>query len=460
MKTVHKKHKYLQIAEKIEELINDETLKIGEKLPSIRTVSTEQGISMGTAFQAYYNLEAKGLIETRPKSGYYVRLNNVRFPSLPKAHPLEPIVNEGSVQEMIDAVFKHLGTKDLINFSIGSPSMTLLPVAKLTKSIVHAFRSSPHNCIAYEDIQGNPELRKQIAKLSFNWGGRTKPDDVVVTSGCMKALVMCLKAVTNIGDVVAIESPTFFGIFQLIQSLGLKTIEITTDPFEGIDLKYLEKTIKKFKVKACVFVTNFNNPLGSCMPDNKKKELVEVLAKYQLPLIEDDIYGELYYGKQRPKTCKSYDTEGLVLYCSSFSKSLAPGYRVGWCIPGKFTDKVKQLKQIHTVASTTITQVAIAHFLQIGRFEYHLRSLRKSLHTQCFRYTQAILAYFPKDIKVSRPKGGFVLWIELHVNVNSFDLCQRAIRQGISIAPGRIFSADEKYRNYLRIAIAGLMIRT
>ncbi len=319
--------KYLSIADSLEKMINDEILRLGEKLPSIRTISSEYGISMGTAFQAYYHLEAKGLIEARPKSGYYVRFNNKRLPAMPMAHHPDEIVNEVSVQEMINAVFKNLTAKHVINFSIGAPSIDLLPAAKLNKSIVHAMRSSEHSCIAYEDVQGNPELRKQIAKLSFNWAGGTKPDEIVVTTGCIEALVICLKAVTEAGDTVAIESPTFFGIFQVIKSLGLKTIEIPTDPVEGVDLNYLKKAITKFKIKACVFVTNFNNPLGSCMPDDKKKELVQLITKYRMPLIEDDIYGELYFGKQRPKTCKTFDKEGWVLYCSSFSKSLAPGYR-------------------------------------------------------------------------------------------------------------------------------------
>jgi DNA-binding transcriptional MocR family regulator len=260
-----------------------------------------------------------------------------------------------------------------------------------------------------------------------------------------------LKAVTQRGDTVAIESPTYFGIFQVMESLGLKAIEIPASSATGIDLDYLAKAIKKFDIKACVFVPNFNNPLGSCLPDDKKKELVQLITKNKVPLIEDDIYGELYFGRHRPKTCKSFDSEGWVLHCGSLSKSLAPGYRIGWCIPGRFLQRVKELKLMHTISGTTLTQVAVAHFLSIGRYEYHLKNLRRILHTQCLRYTQAIIQFFPGQVRLSRPAGGFVLWVEMNKEVDASRLYHEAMKYGISIAPGQIFSACGDYRNCIRI---------
>jgi DNA-binding transcriptional MocR family regulator len=444
-------HKYLQVAEGIEKMIHDDILRIGDKLPSVRVLSDEYGISMGTAFQAYYHLEGKGLIEARPKSGYYVRFNHKRFPDVPKT--IKPVISAHnvSVKEMIAAVYKNLTAKDIINFSLAAPSIELLPAAKLNKSVVHALRSSKTHCLNYENIQGNEELRKQIAKLCFNWGGRVDAEDIVVTAGCMEAIVLCLKAVTKAGDTVAIECPTYFGIFQIMESLGLKVIEIPTDATTGIKLDELEKAIKKFNIKACVFVPSFNNPLGSCMPDENKKKLVEIITKNEIPLIEDDIYGELYFGKHRPKTCKSYDKEGWVLHCASISKSLAPGYRIGWCLPGKFTEEVKRLKLIHNISTNTLAQIAIAHFLSIGRYEYHLKNLRKALHTQCLRYVQGIRDFFPEDVRVSRPAGGFVLWIELPKEINSYKLYQEAMKYNISISPGPIFSSQGNYGNCMRI---------
>jgi|SRR5687767_7821487 len=447
-------HLYLQVAEGVEKMIDQDVLKIGDKLPSVRVLSEEYGISMGTAFQAYYHLEGKGLIESRPKSGYYVRFNHRRFPELPQCNQPETISHEVSVKEMINAIYADITSDNVINLALAVPDISLLPIPKINKAVMQALRHSKDHCLGYEHTQGNVELRKQIAKLSFNWGGKVKPDEVVVTSGCLEAITVCLRAVTKHGDTVAVESPTYFGIYQAIESLGLKVVEIATDPATGIDVNHLEKTIKKFPVKACVFVPNYNNPLGSCMPDENKKKLVDLISQHNIPLIEDDIYGELYFGKTRPKTCKSFDKKGLVMHCSSLSKSLAPGYRVGWAIPGKFIEEVKQLKRIHNISCPTLTQVAMANFLKNGRYEYHLKNLRKALHTQSLKYIQAIIEYFPADTKVSRPHGGFIMWLELNKKIDAFKLRAECMKHRISFVPGKIFSSGTKYSNFIRLSFA------
>ncbi len=445
-------HLYMQVAEGLEKMIMEEILRIGDKLPSVRVLSEEYGISMGTAFQAYYQLEAKGLIESRPKSGYYVRFNNKRFPELPGTTKPDVLSHDVSVKEMIKTIYTDIVATDVLNFALAVPDPSLLPAAKLNKSVVYALRNTPDHCVNYEDVQGNAELRQQITKLAFNWGGKVSQEEVIITSGCLEAVIMCLKAVTDYGDTVAVECPTYFGINQAIESLGLKVVEIASDPVTGIDLGYLQKLIRKSIIKACVFVPTFNNPFGSCMPDENKKKLVELVTSNNIPLIEDDIYGELYFGKNRPKTCKYYDTKGLVMYCSSISKPLAPGYRIGWAIPGKFTEQVKQMKRIQNISCPTLTQAAIAHFLKHGRYEYHLKNLRKALHTQSLRYVQAIIKYFPPDTKVSRPQGGFILWLELNKKISAFKLRSIAMEHKISIVPGKIFSSGTNYTNCIRLS--------
>ena len=444
----------MQVATGLEKMIADDVLKIGDKLPSVRLLSEEYGISMGTAFQAYYHLEGKGLIESRPKSGYYVRFNQRRFPDLPKIIQPDVLSHDVSVKEMISSIYSDIASHNdkVINFAMAVPDVSLLPAAKINKSVMHALRNSKDHCISYEHTQGNIELRKQIAKLAFNWGGKIKPDEVIVTNGCLEAITMCLKAVTQPGDTVAVESPNYFGIFQAIESMGLKVVEVSSCFITGLDLDCLQQVIEKFQIKACVVIPNFNNPLGGCMPDENKKQLVEIITKHNIPLIEDDIYGELYFGKNRPRTCKYYDTKGMVMHCSSLTKSLAPGYRIGWTIPGKFLDQVKQIKRINNISSPTLTQAAIAHFLQNGRYEYHLKNLRKALYTQCLRYMQAIVQYFPEDTKVSRPHGGFVLWIQLNKKINGFKLRTEAMKHHISVTPGKIFSASCNYSNCIRIS--------
>ena len=317
---------------------------------------------------------------------------------------------------------------------------------------MYVLHHSKDHCLGYEHMQGNVDLRKQIARQSFNWGGAVSEEDIVVTAGCMEALALSLKAITQPGDAVAIDSPTYHAIFQVMESLGLKVVEIPNDTQTGIDMVRLEHAIHKLNVKACLFVCNFTNPVGSCMPDEKKQQLVTLLAKHEIPLIEDDIYGELYFGKNRPRTCKSFDKKGLVIQCGSFSKSLAPGYRIGWAIPGKFKDKIIRLKRMNNVSTNTLTQAAIAHFLANGRYELHLRHLRKALHTQCLRYMQAVTQYFPEDTRISRPQGGFALWIELNKKVDSYKLHKRALKHNIGIAPGQLFSSQGHFANYFRLS--------
>jgi DNA-binding transcriptional MocR family regulator len=453
MKTlIRQEHKYVDVSDRIEKLIENGVLKVGDKLLSVRALSKEQGISLSTAFQSYYHLESKGLIEARPQSGYYVKFSREHILDLPKASEPPDDAVPVSVDEMISSVYHDLNSEKLIHFSLGVPSIELLPAAKLKKSVTQAIRESKTSCMQYEHIQGNVALRRQIARQAFNWGGTPTEDEIVVTAGCVEALSLCIKATTKPGDAVAIESPTYFAIFQVMESHGLKVVEIPTDPVTGIDLQYLEQAIPKFDIKACLFVNNFNNPLGSCMPDENKKELVEMLAKKEIPLIEDDIYGEMYFGRNRPKTCKTYDKKGLVLHCSSFSKSLAPGYRIGWVIPGRFKEQIIRLKRMHTVATNTLSQAAIAHFLSNGRYELHLRHLRKALHTQSLRYIQAISEYFPDDTKMTRPQGGFALWIELNKKINTYKLHKRALKQNIGIAPGQIFSSQARFENCLRLS--------
>jgi DNA-binding transcriptional MocR family regulator len=445
-------HKYLQIATTLEALIATEALRIGDKLPSVRTLADEYNISMGTAFQAYYHLEGKGLIESRPKSGYYVRFNHKRLPSLPATSRPDAREHLVSVKDMIDAIYSDIAAPIKYNFAIAVPDAALLPTAKLAKSMVHALRNTADHGIGYENTQGSPELRKQIAKLALNWGGKVSPDDVIVTAGCLEAITTCLKAVTQHGDTVAVECPAYFGVYQAIESLGLKVVEIASDPVTGLQLDCLERSIKKFPIKAVVCVPNFSNPQGSCMPDESKKALVALITKHNIPLIEDDIYGELHFGKNRPKTCKYFDKSGLVMHCSSLSKSLAPGYRIGWILPGRFGAEVKKLKRIQNISSPTLTQAAMAHYLQHGRYDFHLKSLRQALHTQCLRYSQSLIEHFPADTRISRPHGGFVLWVELAPKVDVARLRTDAVRQHIAIVPGKIFSASCNFSHCLRIS--------
>ena len=442
---------YNQLARKLRRNIQDGVLKTGEKLPSVRVLSKEQGVSLSTAFKAYTQLEIQGFVEARPKSGYYVSKRKTR-PLFSAETIEERIPGEASVDDIVAMVYGNMNAEGLIRLSIAVPSAELLPLKKLSKTLIESVRESADACTGYESTQGNARLRKQVARYAFNWGGNVTENDVVTTQGCMEALVFCLKAVAEPGDTIAIDTPAYFGIINVMKSLGLKVLEIPTHPEEGVSIEYLQNAIEKVQIKACLFVTNFSNPLGCSLPDEKKRQLVELLAARDIPLIEDDIYGELYFGSARPRTCKSFDRKGLVLLCSSISKSLAPGYRVGWCIPGKFKNKVISIKLMHTVSSATPNQAAVGRFFETGRYDLHMRNLRKALHTQSLIYTRAISEYFPESTKVSQPRGGYVLWLELDPQIDAFELFKLGLKYNISISPGHIFSTDARFTNCIRIS--------
>jgi len=446
-----KKLLYEQIASDISLQIEKQTLRMGDKLPSLRMICERYGVSQSTALQAYYLLESKSLIESRPRSGYFICGSPGRSLPLPEVSAPESS-HVSSMDEVIARVYQDMGRGKAVPFALGVPALELLPVAKLNKGLLRASRTLAGSGLEYEQVQGNEGLRRQIARFYTHGGKALTADDLVISSGCMDALSLSLMAVTQRGDTLAVESPVYFGILQLARSLGLKVVELPTHPQTGVELPALKKALATGQVKAVLLVSNFNNPLGSCMPDAHKQEAVRLIQHYGVPLIEDDLYGEVYFRAERPRSCRSFDDSGLVLWCSSVSKTLAPGYRVGWVAPGRFSEQVQRLKLCHSICGTTITQEVIAGFLQTGRYAHHLRRLRTILHANSLRYASAIAEYFPEGTRVSRPEGGFMLWVELDKRVDSLKLYEQAIRQQISIAPGSMFSLQGGYRNCLRLS--------
>ncbi|ELR73509.1 GntR family transcriptional regulator YdcR [Fulvivirga imtechensis AK7] len=442
---------YHQLSTRFVEMISAGTLQPGDKLPSVRVLSKEQGVSQSTAFQCYIDLENKGLVESRPRSGYYVKFNPAQISGCTDTFVENPQpVHE--IDDMITTVLQHSVIPNMTHFSINAPSEAMLPLAKMKRSVHHVLNNYPQQALSYERPEGNEGLRKQIARLVFDAGAQITPSEVIITNGCLEAINLALQATTNRGDRVAIESPTYYGIHQALINKGLEPVEIETHTHSGIDLQVLERHLVDDKIRVCVFVTNFGNPLGACVPEEKKKQLVQLIQRYNVKLIEVDIYGSLHFDDFRPKTCKAYDTADHVILCSSVSKSLAPGYRVGWIIAGKEYRKVLHLKLNQSVASPTLTQAAVAHFMENGRYDLHIRALRKALYMQSLRYLKAIHDYFPDDVRVTQPKGGYVFWVSLKPGANTWDIYHEALKWGISFAPGQIFSKKYDFSNYMRIS--------
>ncbi|CAD0009341.1 aminotransferase-like domain-containing protein [Flavobacterium salmonis] len=443
---------YLQFADVIEKQIKSGLLSVGDKLPSIREVCAETGYSMSTVSKAYYEIESRSLIESRPQSGYYV--SNISARIVPEPTASSPILTTQNIEreDLIDLVYGNMTDKNVTMLSLGFPSNELLPIAKLNKGMVQAMRQLPNSGTSYEEIQGNVNLRKEIARWSFAWGGSLTEDDIITTPGCVSAMSHCLMTVTKPGDTIITESPVYFGVLQLAKSLGLYVMELPTNITTGIELDALKKAISTKKIKACVLMSNFSNPSGSMMPNEHKEETVSLMELHNIPLIEDDIHGDLYFGSARPTNCKTYDKSGIVMCCSSVSKTLAPGYRVGWVIPGKFKKEILRTKLYHTISSPTITHEVVGDFLKNGRYENHLRKIRQILNHNCSNYINTILESFPKGTKVSQPQGGFFLWIELDKKIDTAEFYHLAMKHNISIAPGRIFSFQDQFSNCMRLS--------
>ena len=443
---------YDKVAHLVSKMIESGTLKPGDRVPSLRKMSKKLDVSVATVMQAYTSLEHRGMVEARPQSGFYVRSNQGNESSIPK--PTKPKSQPCKVKfgNLVESIMSAAREPHIVPLGMANPSAELLPVKGLTRAMNYAANNDAANGINYCFPPGDHELRRQIAFRSFDLGCNTGPDDIVITNGATEALVTALKATAKSGDIIAVESPTYFCILQLIENLGMLALEISTDPEKGMCIDALEKALKQVNIRAVVSVANFSNPLGSLMPVENKEKLVQLLTRHDIPLIEDDIFGDLYFDEQRPRIAKCFDSKGLVITCSSFSKTLAPGYRVGWVNPGRYRDVIIHSKRLLSSANATLPQLAIAEFLRTGHYDRHLKRLRCAYQEQVEKSRYHITRCFPEKTRITRPSGGFVLWIELPKNVDSETLYAESLAKGVSVTPGILFSPTTKFSNFIRIS--------
>lgn len=445
--------RYQQLADDLADSIASGLLGSGERLPSVRTTCRELGVSPSTVFQAYDLLEMRGLIDARPRSGYYVRATRRPWYAAPQAAAARANATPVAVSELMFQLLHGSQDPDLVPLGSAFPASHLFPFAELARCGARAMRRQLPQQITSALTDGDPSLRHALRRRYALHGIPLAEHELVVTNGATEALNLCLQAVTQPGDVVAIESPTFYTALQVLERLGLQAVEVRTDPVEGVDLDALEALLQARRLSACWFMPSFQNPLGALMPVARKQALVQLLARHRVPLIEDDVYGELYAGSRRPPPAKAFDTEGWVLHCSSFSKCLAPGYRVGWAAAGRFTAKVRHLKMMSSLATSLPPQLALAEYLKQGGFERHLRQLREALATQQMRALRLIELCFPTGTRVTRPAGGYFLWLELPQSVDTMELHRLAMAESISTAPGMLFSADGRFRHHVRLNV-------
>jgi DNA-binding transcriptional MocR family regulator len=443
---------YSRLADEIASQIASGVLRAGERLPSVRRMVAARKVSPATVMQAYRLLEDRGLIATRPRSGYFVAPRSAATFDEPA-----PLAYSGAPVEVetTDLMFDYLASvkdRSLVPLGTAFISPTLFPLSKLAQSLCSAAkRMDPWRTV--DDLPpGNQELRRNIARRYLECGAPVGVDDIVITSGASEAMLICMSTVTRPGDMVAIESPAFYGVMQGVQAMGLRAVEIPVRGRDGLDLDALAAALERHPIKACWFMPTFQCPVGSLMPVEKKQALAELLAKREIPLVEDDSYAELYFGRDRPPPVKAFDTAGLVMHCGTFSKSLAPGYRVGWTAPGRFARAVARNKFLFSVETNVFAQEAIAQFVKHGGYEYHLRRLREALRTQQAAMLRAIARHFPTETRVTRPEGGYFVWVELPQGIDAIALYRECLDSGVSISPGPIFCARrDRFRSYIRL---------
>ena len=449
---------YHQIAGEIISQIDAGAYHIGDKLPGVRAASEIHGVSASTIVAAYDELLDGGYIEARPRSGFYVCSRAQADFLSPKMS--QPTMSPRDVvgQQLMLPLLKQTQIPGTVNLGAAVLDLSLLPTAMVEKAIVKAAREERLNICRYQFPPGNLALRQQIVKRMALLGCELDVDDIVVTNGCQDALLLAIKAITQPGDAVAVESPSYYGMLQIIEHLGLKAIEVPTDPHEGISLDALQLAFENWPIKACLVMPNFSNPLGATMSDANKKKLTALCRKAKVHLIEDDIYGDLCFGAQRPSICKRFDEK--VIYCSSFSKTLAPGLRIGWMASRQLASAVSQLKFMSNTGLPGIVQYALVDILSSGKYDRHLRGLRAKLGKSTHEMITAIERYFPPNTRITQPKGGFILWAELPPEVikhkDTFDLALIALEKKIAITPGKLFSANQKYTHCLRLSSGGV----
>ncbi|MEW6649947.1 MAG: PLP-dependent aminotransferase family protein [Chloroflexota bacterium] len=452
---------YEQLANEISQQIEEGVLNPGDRLPSVRRMSAQKNLSVSTVLQAYALLEDQGKIEARPQSGYYTRKQDLPESACVEPHASAQLLDPETVRsdDIVWQMMQEASKTNLLQFGAALPAPDMMPSDRLNRIIARLARSGRIASESYGSPQGLHELRAQVARRAYLTGVSVSAEEVVITSGCMEAIHLALHAVTRPGDLVAVETPCYFGILLQLEALGLRALEIPTHPRDGISLEALEFAIENHPIRAVIVVSNFSNPLGSLIPDERKRVLVDLLARYEIPLIEDDIYGELAFNGRRPGVAKAYDRSESVMLCSSFSKDLSAALRVGWIIPGRYRDRLVKMKLSTSVSTALLPQAAIAEYLESGGYDHHLRKIRRAYAQKADYMSRAVLKYFPEGTRVSTPQGGYVLWVQLPAGIDALDLYRQALKLGITIAPGHIFSTTPRYSNFIRLNAAFMDFR-
>lgn len=444
--------RYRQLAAELAEAIDRGSLPAGARLPSVRACAAQHALSLNTVTAAYRLLEDRGLIEARPQSGYYVRSS---LPALQRPLRARPsgVRASGELDELMSVVLQCQQREDHVDLALACPRGEMFyPGAKLARLTAALLRRQPQLVGRYALPPGSLRLRTQIARRAKLLGMDLAADDILLTHGAMEALQLALRAVTRAGDTVGIESPSYFNLYPLLASLGLRALEIPTHPQHGLALDALELLLEEKRLQAIVAMPTVHNPLGCSMPLAAKQRLAELVNRHRVPLIEDALYAELQFVEPLQPTVKAFDSEGWVMVCASYTKTLAPDYRIGWLEAGRFAETVRKLKFSSTVAESLLLGETVGAFLESGGYDHHMRALRRRYAAQVDAVRGLIARHFPAGTRATQPAGGFLLWLELPASVDSLALFHAALAERIVIIPGLLYSTGARYRHCLRLS--------
>ncbi len=448
---------YLKVSSHYRQAIQSGVLTPGQRMPSVRDLTRLHQVSLSTAALACHTLEDEGLLEARPRSGYFV-LRRRRADLQPLSEPepgraLDPAQYVGIHDRVSDYVAKCDLHPLVANLAAAYGSPDMYPSEALKNAATRALRQHPQLLVSAVDSPRDSPLRAVLARRALEAGMQLAAEDIVVTHGCIEALNIALRAVSQPGDTIAVESPTYYGLLQVLESLGLRALEIPTSPSTGISIEALDLAFQTHdSIRAVVGMPNFHNPLGCVMPDKDKARLVALCERQQVALIEDDTYGALGHDDVPRKAAKAWDTTGNVIYCASLRKTLAPGLRLGWMTGGRWQARIQMLKYAQSRSNEALAQMSVAQFLASSAYDRHLVRLRRMLNAQREQMAEAIAKYFPAGTRLNVPGGSMLLWVEMPAGTSAQAVFDAALLQGIRVAPGTMFSNSSRFDHYLRIS--------
>ncbi len=444
---------YRKVHDLLRTMIQNRVLRPGDRLPSLRKFSQQLGFSVITIMNAYRELESEGLIQARSKSGFYVRPPAVAAEQTLAAGSLPGRPLRVRVRENIEAVLDEAQARGIkVPLALADMQPGLFSLKQLVQSTRSVLRRWNTASLIPVPSNGLYLLRRQIVERLLAARAEVGPEDVVVTNSATEALALALRVVASPGDTIAVETPTYFGILQLIEYLGIYAYELPMDPEFGIRLDGLPEILDSNDIKAVFATPNFSNPSGALMSDAGKKHLIRILGERGIALIEDDVFGEFYHGRRRPPLCRAFDDQGLVISCGSLSKSYASGYRLGWVLPGKWREDILNTKKILSSSTSTLPQLVFADFMQRGGADRHMETLRRTCRIQLQKLREAVHVSFPADTRMSNPGGGYLLWVQLPRGLDCRLLFEAALEENIALMPGTLFSLTGKYRNFIRLS--------